>query len=77
MKREEYLKILTDQIRCRMTHDAVKAEYCAHIEDQMQAYMSNGMEKKRLRKQRCVRWAILWRQAMSWTEYIGRSCHGE
>lgn len=46
MKREEYLKILTDQIRCRMTHDAVKAEYCAHIEDQMQAYMSNGMEKK-------------------------------
>lgn len=46
MKREEYLKILTDQIRCRMAHDAVKAEYCAHIEDQMQDYMSGGMEKK-------------------------------
>ena len=35
-KREEYLQILTDQIRCRMARDAVKEEYCAHIEDQMQ-----------------------------------------
>lgn len=29
-----------------MARDAVKAEYCAHIEDQMQEYMSEGMERK-------------------------------
>ena len=50
MKREEYLQILTDQIRCRMARDAVKEEYCAHIEDQMQDFMSEGMDRKEAEK---------------------------
>lgn len=44
MKTEEYLHILTDQMRCKMVRDAVAEELRWHIEDQKAAYMSEGME---------------------------------
>lgn len=44
MRAEEYLHILTDQMRCKMARDAVKEELRWHIEDQKAAYMSEGME---------------------------------
>ncbi len=45
MRTEEYLNILTDQIRCRMARGDVKEEMRAHIEDQTRAFMSEGMER--------------------------------
>ena len=46
MKAEEYLKTLTDQIRCKMAREAVRDELLAHIEDQKTAYLSEGMEQE-------------------------------
>ena len=45
MRAEEYLTILTDQIRCRMARGAVREEIRCHIEDQTAAFLSEGMEQ--------------------------------
>ena len=45
MKAEEYLKTLTDQIRCKMAKEAVRDELLCHIEDQKAAFISEGMEQ--------------------------------
>ena len=45
MKKEEYLKILTDQIRCRMARKEVEDEIRGHIEDQTRDFLSEGMER--------------------------------
>lgn len=45
MRTEEYLDILTEQIRCRMARGDVREEMRAHIEDQARAFMSEGMER--------------------------------
>ena len=45
MKAEEYLKTLTDQIRCKMAREAVRDELLCHIEDQKAAFISEGMEQ--------------------------------
>ena len=44
MRSEEYLTILTDQIRCRMAREDVRKELLCHIEDQKAAFLSEGME---------------------------------
>lgn len=46
MKREEYLTLLTEQIRCRMARPGIEAEISDHIEDQTRVYMSEGMERQ-------------------------------
>ena len=46
MKAEEYLKTLTDQIRCKMAREVVRDELLAHIEDQKAAFLSEGMEQE-------------------------------
>lgn len=38
MRAEEYLTILTEQIRCRMARGAVREEFLCHIEDQKAAF---------------------------------------
>lgn len=45
MRAEEYLTILTEQIRCRMARGAVREEFLCHIEDQKAAFLSEGMEQ--------------------------------
>lgn len=45
MNREEYLKTLTEQIRCKKARAAVAEEIQAHIEDQKQAYLSSGADE--------------------------------
>lgn len=45
MRTEEYLEILTGQIRCRMAREEVAEEVRAHIEDQTRAFMSEGIER--------------------------------
>ena len=45
MRAEEYLTILTDQIRCKMARGAVREEIRCHIEDQTAAFLSEGMEQ--------------------------------
>ena len=45
MKKEEYLKIRTDQIRCRMARKEVEDEIRGHIEDQTRDFLSEGMER--------------------------------
>lgn len=44
MRTEEYLHILTDQVRCKMARDEIQDEIRGHIEDQTAAYLSEGME---------------------------------
>ena len=43
MKMNEYLSQVTDQIRCQKVHKAVRAELQAHLEDQAEAYESEGL----------------------------------
>ena len=38
MKAEEYLSVLTDQMRCKMAREAVRDELLCHIEDQKAAF---------------------------------------
>lgn len=45
MKKEEYIQILTDQIRCKKARKKVAQEICTHIEEQEVAYLAAGMEK--------------------------------
>lgn len=42
MKKEEYLHIVTDQIRCKKARPDVKTELEAHIMDQMEDYRNEG-----------------------------------
>ena len=44
MKAEEYLKKLTDQIRCAKARAAIAEEMRGHIDEQTHAYMSEGMD---------------------------------
>lgn len=46
MNKEEYIKILTDQIRCKMARPEVAHEIGDHIEDQTRAFMSEGMDRQ-------------------------------
>lgn len=45
MNIEEYLKILTDQIRCKKARPAVCEEIRGHIEDQKSAFMEEGLNE--------------------------------
>lgn len=45
MKTEEYLEIMSRQIRCRMARESVSEEIRNHIDDQKAAFLSQGMEK--------------------------------
>ena len=45
MNKDEYIKILTDQIRCKMARPEVARELEDHIEDQTRAFMSEGLER--------------------------------
>ena len=44
MKAEEYLKKLTDQIRCAKARAAIAEEMLGHIDEQKHAYISQGMD---------------------------------
>lgn len=44
MKAEEYLAMMTEQIRCKRARDAVAEEVRQHIEDQTDAFLAEGME---------------------------------
>ena len=46
MNKEEYIKTLTDQIRCKMARPDVAREIEDHIEDQTRAFMSEGMNRQ-------------------------------
>ena len=45
MTKEEYLQILTEQIRCKKARKPVETEIRNHIDDQMESNMMNGMEQ--------------------------------
>ena len=45
MDKKEYIKILTDQIRCKIARPAVAREIGDHIEDQTRAFVSEGMNQ--------------------------------
>lgn len=44
MKKEEYLNIVEEQIRCRQAREGVRRELASHIEDQAECYRSQGLE---------------------------------
>ena len=45
MRREEYLHILTEQIRCKMARGTIEQEINDHIEDQKEEFLSEGMSQ--------------------------------
>ena len=51
MRKEEYLQLVTDQIRWKKARLDVKAELENHIMDQMESYRSEGMEEQAAMKQ--------------------------
>ena len=46
MNKEEYIKTLTDQMRCKMARPEVAREIEDHIEDQTRVFMSEGMNRQ-------------------------------
>lgn len=46
MRAEEYLNIVTEQIRCKRAREAVREEIRDHIEDQAEVYMAEGMKQE-------------------------------
>ena len=46
MRQEEYLQILTEQIRSKKARGAVSEEIRGHIEEQKAEFMSEGMERR-------------------------------
>ena len=46
MNKEEYIRTLTEQIRCKMARPEVAREIGDHIEDQTRAFMSEGMSRQ-------------------------------
>ena len=46
MKKEEYLQVLTEQIRCRAARGPVRKEIKQHLEDQAEAFAELGMSKE-------------------------------
>ena len=46
MNKEEYIRSLTEQIRCKMARPEVAREIGDHIEDQTRAFMSEGMSRQ-------------------------------
>ncbi len=44
MNREEYLEKVTEKIRCKKACPMIRKELMAHMEDQKEAYLSEGME---------------------------------
>ncbi|MDO5345810.1 MAG: FtsW/RodA/SpoVE family cell cycle protein [Lachnospiraceae bacterium] len=46
MSIEEYLDILTGQLRCRKAREPVRRELLWHIQDQKEAFLAEGMEEK-------------------------------
>lgn len=51
MEMREYLNLCTQQLRCKAMRPVVEKELCAHIEDQAQAYMEEGMERRKAQEQ--------------------------
>lgn len=50
MRMEEYLNMLTEQIRCARAREPVRREIQAHIEDQTEAFLSEGMSEEEARE---------------------------
>ena len=46
MNKEEYIRTLTEQIRCKMARPGVAREIGDHIEDQIRAFMGEGMSRQ-------------------------------
>ena len=46
MSVEEYLRTVTEQIRCRQAREAVKEEMEGHLEDQMEECVKKGMSRE-------------------------------
>lgn len=44
MRTEEYLKLVTDQLRCKKARSLVSEELQSHIEDQKNAFLEEGMD---------------------------------
>ena len=46
MNKQEYIRTLTEQIRCKMARPGVAREIGDHIEDQTRAFMGEGMSRQ-------------------------------
>ena len=77
MRAEEYLQILSEQIRCKKARDAVKEEVCCHLKDQEEAFKEEGMEKEAAEEAAVKEMGVRWRRAHFWTESTAQGWPGE
>ena len=64
MTRLDYLKLLTEQIRCKKARLMIEEEYQAHIDDQKLDFMAQGMSEAEAFPLRWHRTAF--QQVFSW-----------
>lgn len=70
---EEFIKTLTEQMRCVKARSGVARELADHITDQAEAYEHAGMKyEDALERAVHERWETLWKSASRWTESTSR-----
>ena len=66
MRMDEYLRTVTEQVRCSRMHDSIAEELKDHILDQAEAFEEEGTDHEQA-LELAVR-KLVWR----WTGFIGR-----
>ena len=46
MRKEAYVEAVLGGVRWKRAHETVRRELAAHVEDQMEAYLQDGMPKE-------------------------------
>lgn len=46
MTREEYFEKVEEQVRCKKAIPMIRSELAAHIDDQREVYLQDGVEEK-------------------------------
>ena len=73
MTREEYLSAVEEQIRCKKVRPMVRRELEDHIQDQRDAYISEGKIGREAEKLAVCQMGIPWRPEERW---IGSTARG-
>lgn len=74
---EEFIKILTEQIRCVRAREGIAQEISNHILDQTEAFEQKGMSHEQALERAVQEMEILWRLGFLWTKSIGHRLIGK
>ena len=73
---DEYLKIVLEQIRCKKARPYIRQELQDHIEDQIEANVSAGLNRTDAEKEAVKIWVIRLKQDSLLTGSISLRLHG-